>query len=581
MSGLSPRVRGNRAGRGVAGSCGGSIPASAGEPSGRRGGDQGEGVYPRECGGTATRTSSLVPFQGLSPRVRGNRRRAWWRGRGRRSIPASAGEPRVRSDRGAGSPVYPRECGGTVVGIPVTRADKGLSPRVRGNRLWHSPSGRPLGSIPASAGEPLDTGLFLGKDGVYPRECGGTTGLLAQSVIGAGLSPRVRGNRGHRGRGCWGGGSIPASAGEPAGTIGRRRSGGVYPRECGGTGTMTKTRTTLPGLSPRVRGNQRRRDADYRRAGSIPASAGEPQQRSRIQGRAQVYPRECGGTVREAVDDRIEQGLSPRVRGNLVVRRPIRPCAGSIPASAGEPRPRYTLSSHGGVYPRECGGTRRSRWAARPTPGLSPRVRGNRDPHRRHRVRTGSIPASAGEPGSEQRRTRRSRVYPRECGGTPGNGFFSDIVEGLSPRVRGNQDNGRPATGPLRSIPASAGEPSLLVWGRRPVGVYPRECGGTSRSSPARWRWRGLSPRVRGNPPAWTLPTTYVGSIPASAGEPPAGFMSLRVPGVYPRECGGTRMSARWPMTSKGLSPRVRGNRRRIRLRGIRRGSIPASAGEP
>ena len=50
---------------------------------------------------------------------------------------------------------------------------------------------------------------------------------------------------------------------------------------------------------------------------------------------------------------------------------------------------------------------------------------------------------------------------------------------------------------------------------------------------------------------------------------------------VYPRVCGGTVRLRRRPHCDWGLSPRVRGNRRPVRVDVVREGSIPACAGEP
>ena len=52
--------------------------------------------------------------------------------------------------------------------------------------------------------------------------------------------------------------------------------------------------------------------------------------------------------------------------------------------------------------------------------------------------------------------------------------------EGLSPRVRGNQDNRNLRTRNLRSIPAGAGEPPFLALSSKGPAVYPRGCGGTT-----------------------------------------------------------------------------------------------------
>ena len=51
----------------------------------------------------------------------------------------------------------------------------------------------------------------------------------------------------------------------------------------------------------------------------------------------------------------------------------------------------------------------------------------------------------------------------------------------------------------MRSIPACAGEPIPCLTYAGCVTVYPRVCGGTRMSSKGLTHSRGLSPRVRGN----------------------------------------------------------------------------------
>ena len=94
----------------------------------------------------------------------------------------------------------------------------GLSPRVRGNHVipHHFPADD--GSIPARAGEPSRTRLDAWLTRVYPRACGGTTSTSACMSPAGGLSPRVRGNRRRRLQHAVRERSIPARAGEPAAT---------------------------------------------------------------------------------------------------------------------------------------------------------------------------------------------------------------------------------------------------------------------------------------------------------------------------------------------------------------------------
>ena len=131
--GLSPRVRGNRLSRRHDSALRGSIPACAGEPDRGRGERRPGGVYPRVCGGTATAMRGSPLATGLSPRVRGNRADGEARAECYGSIPACAGEPTFRQAMRWRSRVYPRVCGGTRTAISATACRGGLSPRVRGN----------------------------------------------------------------------------------------------------------------------------------------------------------------------------------------------------------------------------------------------------------------------------------------------------------------------------------------------------------------------------------------------------------------------------------------------------------------
>ena len=253
----------------------------------------------------------------------------------------------------------------------------------------------------------------------------------------------------------------------------------------------------------------------------------------------------------------------------------------SIPASAGEP-PSGSLSRlKSWVYPRECGGTEHSRVAAETVHGLSPRVRGNPHASGAEAPYLRSIPASAGEPSRRGSDMGRMRVYPRECGGTISFMFSALIPTGLSPRVRGNLFHRRYNQHGEGSIPASAGEPGPRSSLPLTCWVYPRECGGTAAAVQRAGHIQGLSPRVRGNPPPMTGGSRATRSIPASAGEPGLSRTGHRFQGVYPRECGGTQASVVTLELQVGLSPRVRGNPLRLVVRASVPGSIPASAGEP
>ena len=256
------------------------------------------------------------------------------------------------------------------------------------------------------------------------------------------------------------------------------------------------------------------------------------------------------------------------MRGNLAPIDGAPQLRRSIPACAGEPG-LPTLRRHARpVYPRVCGGTGGGQQAQNEQNGLSPRVRGNQQASAGAGHPGGSIPACAGEPPRSMRTMRGHGVYPRVCGGTSLSPQPAPAVPGLSPRVRGNLTQANSGVQEHRSIPACAGEPKRSHLNKTIIRVYPRVCGGTIAWMWQKYKRRGLSPRVRGNPVTRVHPGTGEGSIPACAGEPASSSAASCPAGVYPRVCGGTLFSEGQQCCGEGLSPRVRGNptaRRRIR----------------
>ena len=398
----------------------GSIPACAGEPG--RWGRQSRSlwVYPRVCGGTATSASRPNAEQGLSPRVRGNRRGRGFPGGTTGSIPACAGEPVGGEVGWALLGVYPRVCGGTLSCAQPEEMSQGLSPRVRGSLSPALVGDAGGGSIPACAGEPLGYARRLVDHRVYPRVCGGTREAQDGANLASGLSPRVRGNRYLLPKSTIRQRSIPACAGEPASVKANRCQGMVYPRVCGGTHAVNHLRRRRPGLSPRVRGNPALCGCPAGGNRSIPACAGEPRVALPAERTDWVYPRVCGGTGARGAVLMDWRGLSPRVRGNPH-HPPDHPrIPGSIPACAGEPLQAMRQPHEPAVYPRVCGGTVAAGNCPCIRRGLSPRVRGNRERAEPSAGGNRSIPACAGEPRGPQFQPANRRVYPRVCGGTAG-----------------------------------------------------------------------------------------------------------------------------------------------------------------
>ena len=219
-------------------------------------------------------------------------------------------------------------------------AKPGRSPRVRGSPVGGHAGAKADGSIPACAGEPGGLGGCETADGVDPRVCGGANCWLWLGSSMQGRSPRVRGSRPLFPDRSFPSGSIPACAGEPACRLPAGSRPTVDPRVCGGAGVGWGPEVKVWGRSPRVRGS---RECHYHAPaplGSIPACAGEPRSPGRGRCWSTVDPRVCGGAWVRASSRSRRAGRSPRVRGSRRMSLTEILYSRSIPACAGEPRPR-------------------------------------------------------------------------------------------------------------------------------------------------------------------------------------------------------------------------------------------------
>ena len=187
-------------------------------------------------------------------------------------------------------------------------------------------------------------------------------------------------------------------------------------------------------------------------------------------------------------------------------------------------------------------------------------MRGSQVPVPHRALALGSIPASAGQPFDIEDCRLQTTVYPRECGAARNVRIVPNIRHGLSPRVRGSQGAVAKCRISMRSIPASAGQPYSNDQTSGSVKVYPRECGAASCICNRSPRLKGLSPRVRGSLDQLEAVKNFEGSIPASAGQPALPPSSPAPTVVYPRECGAAFFRGLVLFWETGLSPRVRGS---------------------
>src|SRR5690606_40526608 len=126
----------------------------------------------------------------------------------------------------------------------------------------------------------------------------------------------------------------------------------VYPRGCGERAILTIKRGKMPGLSPRMRGTEIKRNKGELLCRFIPADAGNGTAANRSGRRISVYPRGCGERCAFIAGDGVQPGLSPRMRGTGRGRpgqpAPVR----FIPADAGNGSVVEPTLQTAAVYPR-------------------------------------------------------------------------------------------------------------------------------------------------------------------------------------------------------------------------------------
>jgi len=212
----------------------GSIPAYAGETHVPHLDTGPAKVYPRVRGGNTKGIKSQSVGIGLSPRTRGKRGDTGSSGLDFRSIPAYAGETFRSRPACKKMEVYPRVRGGNFWEINPYFFEVGLSPRTRGKLIDGCLLFRGKRSIPAYAGETHGAVASRMAWQVYPRVRGGNISTRAIARIPHGLSPRTRGKRGRPLGRRWAARSIPAYAGETNSQSTNTRHIRVYPRVRGG-----------------------------------------------------------------------------------------------------------------------------------------------------------------------------------------------------------------------------------------------------------------------------------------------------------------------------------------------------------
>ena len=253
-------------------------------------------------------------------------------------------------------------------------------------------------------------------------------------------------------------------------------------------------------------------------AGIIPACAGSTASARAIAVFSRDHPRVRGEHWRRISRTSRRRGSSPRARGALWSRVRTGSLPGIIPACAGSTTGVVPIDSKGGDHPRVRGEHGPAPARSRVGGGSSPRARGALLDIREEPDGPGIIPACAGSTLATPRSPHGWRDHPRVRGEHAGPAAERSNIAGSSPRARG----------------------ALLKQHKRRLadGIIPA-CAGSTTPPPPKTTTTWDHPRVRGE-------------------------HDSRV---------------RYPMPSRGSSPRARGAHERVVRQGEGGGIIPACAG--
>ena len=314
-------------------------------------------------------------------------------------------------------------------------------------------------------------------------------------------------------------------------------------------------------------------------SGIIPAYAGNTMMLKFIPSNFRDHPRVCGEHKRHDIPDTPCVGSSPRMRGTLGV--PLIVVAGGriIPAYAGNTPTRTPSGTASRDHPRVCG---EHVYVSNPDildPGSSPRMRGTRLRARRFAARFGIIPAYAGNTNCRSACVAPNRDHPRVCGEHSEWQRMFHTCPGSSPRMRGTPNPAILLGSSRGIIPAYAGNTKPYKCRSVMMWDHPRVCGEHEFAVMALVAVLGSSPRMRGTQNISARQCLRRGIIPAYAGNT---FSDLRFElgeEDHPRVCGEHISIERLYCPSRGSSPRMRGTLRRRRCRAGYHGIIPAYAG--
>ena len=211
--------------------------------------------------------------------------------------------------------------------------------------------------------------------------------------------------------------------------------------------------------------------------------------------------------------------------------------------------------------------------------GSSPRMRGTHARPHRWPWLPGIIPAYAGNTHAHREGRRHSRDHPRVCGEHCCLSTLSVRESGSSPRMRGTRVGIASILSDCGIIPAYAGNTVTIQVQAVIIGDHPRVCGEHTTHADGLIPVKGSSPRMRGTLGRRVVAAVRRGIIPAYAGNTNRWCRSYATRWDHPRVCGEHLKRGRMARLLTGSSPRMRGTPNKPVQSADHAGIIPAYAG--
>ena len=192
---------------------------------------------------------------------------------------------------------------------------RGSPPRMRGKprRIgWQSATHR---ITPADAGKTYKKNSPYKGCQDHPRGCGENKHCRVQATQGRGSPPRMRGKPNDAGRAEKRSRITPADAGKTVPSAAFPQSAQDHPRGCGENPHERLQEEVDYGSPPRMRGKPRAKMLEIAFERITPADAGKTHSTTQVEMLTEDHPRGCGENASLAKTLHTETGSPPRMRG--------------------------------------------------------------------------------------------------------------------------------------------------------------------------------------------------------------------------------------------------------------------------